>query len=185
MLKKNIFAAAFVMACAFVSAQASAQAYFGSTVGRAKWNLDCSGTDSCTSSASGYKVFTGYEFTPMVSVEGAYVSLNETTARFGGLSASFTGRGLDLAAIFKTPSYKNFQGFGKVGIGELTASLAGQSAADNSYSTQGLIGFGALYPLNKDVSLRAEFDNRRVKVSGFNGSTSTVNMFSIGIQSVF
>lgn len=189
MLKKNIFAAAFAVACVVVSAHASAQSYFGGTVGRAKWNLDCAGTDSCTTNASGYKVYTGYEFTPVISIEGAYVSLNEATARFSGLSASFTGRGLDLAAIFKTPAYKNFQGFGKVGVaymkGELTASYAGASAADNSYSTQGLLGFGAFYPLNKDVSLRAEFDHRRVKVSGFNGSTSTVNMFSVGIQSVF
>ncbi len=189
MLKKNIFAAAFAVACALVSAHASAQAYLGGTVGRAKWNLDCAGTDSCTTTASGYKLYTGYEFTSFVGVEAAYVSLNEATARIGGLSASFTGKGLDVAAVFKTPSYKNFQGFGKVGVaymkGELTASFAGASAADNSYSTQGLIGFGALYQLNKDISLRAEFDHRRVKVSGFNDSTSNVNMFSVGIQSVF
>lgn len=189
MLKKNIFAAALALSCAVISASASAESYFGGTVGRAKWNVDCTGTNACTTSSTGYKLFLGYEFTPVVSFEGAYVSMNEVTARVGNLSAGFTGRGLDMAAVFKAPAYKDFQAFGKLGVsylkGEITATMSGVSAADNRYSTQGLVGFGVLYNIDKKVALRAEFDHRRVKVSGFDDTTFNSNMLSIGVQSVF
>jgi hypothetical protein len=42
-----------------------------------------------------------------------------------------------------------------------------------------------MYQVDKKLSIRAEFDTRKVKVSGFPQTTSNVNMFSLGIQSEF
>ncbi len=189
MTKKNLFAAVFAVACAFISAQASAQSYLGGTVGRAKWDIDCTGTDTCSTGAGGFKLLGGYEFNQYIALEGAYVYLNEVSANFGPLKATVNGRGFDFAGVFKTPEAGGFRGFGKIGAafmkGELIASVGQVGASDNNYSTQGLIGFGAMYALDKKVSIRAEIDHRRVKVSGFTDTTSNVNMFSIGIQSQF
>ncbi len=189
MLKKNIFAAAFTVACALISAQASAQSFLGGTVGRAKWNVDCTGADSCSTGAAGFKLYGGYEYNSTFSVEGGYVYLNEVSANVGALKATFNGRGFDLAGVFKTPEANKFRGFGKIGAafmkGELVASVGAVGASDNNYSTQALVGFGVLYAIDKNVSLRAELDHRRVKVSGFNDTTFNVNMFSVGIQSSF
>ncbi|WMW80139.1 outer membrane beta-barrel protein [Undibacterium cyanobacteriorum] len=189
MLKKNIFAAVFAVACAMISAQASAQSYLGGTVGRTKWSVDCTGTNPCSTGAAGFKLYGGYEFNQTFALEGGYVYLNEVSFNISNLKATFNGRGFDLAGVFKTPEMNRFRGFGKVGAafmkGELIASVGGAQGSDNNYSTQPLVGFGVLYSVDKNLSLRAEFDHRRVKASGYPDTTSNVNMFSVGLQSSF
>ncbi len=189
MLKKKILAATLLAVSTVLSAQASAQSFLGGTVGRANWNIDCAGSDACTKNAGGYKLFGGYEYNQTFSVEASYVYLNEVTARVSNISGSVSARGLDLTGVFKTPSYNKFRGFGKIGVsylkGELGARVGNFSGSESGYSTQAVFGFGALYELDKNVSVRAEFDRHRVRAAALNDMTSNVNMFSIGLQSSF
>ena len=191
MLKKNILAAALVLGSALVSAHAAAQAtYFGGSVGRAKWNFDCAGATSCHTAAGTWKLYGGHDFTPNFGVEGSYVYLNEVGASNSSVLGIFNGRGADIAGVAKTASMNNFVGFAKLGIafmkGEITAfSTALGNGSETHYSGQPLIGLGVMYQIDKKVSVRAEVDNRKVKISGFKDSTFGVTSFTIGLQSEF
>jgi OOP family OmpA-OmpF porin len=190
MLKRNILAAAFVLGSALLSAHAAAQtSYFGGSVGRSKWNFDCTGASSCHTAAGSWKLFGGYDFTPNFGVEGAYVYLNEVGATASSLKATFNGRGGDVAAVAKMPVMNNFVGFAKLGVaymkGEVVASAAGLAGSETHYSGQPLIGFGAMYQVDKKISIRAEIDYRKVKVTGFTDTTFGVTSYTIGMQSEF
>jgi OOP family OmpA-OmpF porin len=190
MLKKNILAVAIVLGSAFASAHAAAQAtYFGGSVGRAKWNFDCVGSTSCHTAAGSWKLFGGHDFSPNFGVEGSYVYLNEVGASDSYLKATFTGRGADIAGVAKTTAVNNFVGFAKLGVafmkGEIGVAGSGYIGSETHYSGQPLIGLGVIYQIDKKISIRAEVDNRKVKVSGYRDSTSGVTNFSIGLQSEF
>jgi OOP family OmpA-OmpF porin len=194
MLKKNILAAAFVLGSALLSAHAAAQtSYFGGSVGRAKWDINCTGTTSCHTAAGSWKLFGGYDFTPNFSVEGAYVYLNEvgasSTPTVSSLKATFNGRGGDLAVVGKMPLANNFLGFAKAGIafmkGEVVTSTFRTAGSETHYSGQPLIGFGAMYQVDKKISIRAEVDFRKVKVAGVTQTTFGVTNYTIGMQSEF
>jgi OOP family OmpA-OmpF porin len=190
MLKKNILVAALVLGSALVSAHAAAQAtYFGGSVGRAKWNFDCVGSTSCHTAAGTWKLFGGHDFSPNFGVEGSYVYMNEVGASDSTLKATFNGRGADIVGVAKTTPVNNFVGFAKLGVafmkGEIVASAAGFTGSETHYSGQPLIGLGIMYQIDKKVAVRAEVDNRKVKISGFRDSTFGVTSFTIGLQSEF
>jgi OOP family OmpA-OmpF porin len=189
MSKKSLLTLALLAAGTLMSAQVFAQAYVGGSVGRAKWDIDCTGATGCHTGAGGFKLYGGSDFTPNFGWEGSYVYLNEVSANAGPLQATFNGRGADLAVMAKTPVVKNFVGFAKLGVafmkGELIASIGPVFASDTNYSSQPLGALGVMYQVDKKLSIRAEFDTRKVKVSGFPQTTSNVNMFSLGIQSEF
>lgn len=192
MLKKNILAAAFVLGTAVLSAHASAQssqAYMGASLGRAKWDFDCKGATGCHTAAASAKFFGGYHFNPYFGLEGSYVYMNEVSANDPLLKATFNARGIDFAAVAKTPVYANFTGFAKLGFafmkGEITATLGNLQGSETHYSSQPLGGLGVIYQIDAKMSLRAEVDYRKVKVAGFEDSTFGATTFSIGIQSEF
>ncbi|WP_395007530.1 outer membrane beta-barrel protein [Undibacterium sp.] len=190
MLKKNIMAAAFVLGSALLSAHAAAQtSYFGGSVGRAKWDFDCAGANSCHTAAGSWKLFGGYDFSPNFGVEGSYVYLNEVGATASTLKATFNGRGADLAAVAKVAPMNNFVGFAKLGVafmkGEVVASNFVSTGSETHYSGQPLIGFGAIYQVDKKISIRAEVDFRKVKVAGVTQTTFGVTNYTIGLQSEF
>ncbi len=192
-MKKNILLIALALSTTFVSAFASAQSanesYFGAALGRTKWNFDCSGAEHCSTASASFKIFGGYSFSENLAIEGSYIYVNETDASDSDLKVAQNARGVDIAAVFKTPAKNNFLGFAKVGAafmkGEAVAASGNFSASATQYSTQPLLGFGVLYQLDKKMSLRAEIDSRRVKVTGFAGTTSRVMNYSFGFQSEF
>jgi hypothetical protein len=189
MFKKNVFKAALILGGALLSFQASAESYFGGSVGRAKWNIDCVGATGCHTTASSAKFFLGYDFNPNLGIEGTYIYLNEVSARDKNVSAAFSGRGFDIAAVGKMPIVNNFYGFAKAGVsfmkGEVSAIAGGYTGGETHYSSQPLIGLGVIYQIDKKMAIRAELDRRNVKVSGYVNSTSGVTNFSVGIQTEF
>lgn len=189
MLKRIIITSSLLAACTLMSAHAAAQSYFGGSVGRAKWNLDCVGTTRCQTSAASVKLLGGYEISPNFAVEGSYIYLNEVNANISDIQVRFNGRGFDIAGIAKTSPVNNFSGFAKLGLafmkGEIEADSYIGSGSDRNYSSQPLFGFGVMYDIDKNMKVRAEIDRRNVKVSGFVNTTYGVTNFSLGLQSSF
>ena len=189
MLKKNIFAVAFVLGTAFLSAHASAESYMGASLGRAKWNVNCAGATGCHTAAASAKFFGGYEINRYFGLEGGYVYMNEVSANDSMLKAAFNARGVDFAAVVKTPAYADFTGFAKLGTafmkGEIFATAGGFQGSETHYSSQPLGALGVTYQFDKKMSLRAEVDYRKVKVSSFKDTTYGATTFSLGFQSEF
>jgi hypothetical protein len=190
MLKKIIITSGLLAACTFMSAHAAAQSYFGGSVGRAKWDLDCTKTVTCQTAAASAKLFGGYDINTHFAVEGSYIYLNKVTAnRVTLVKEEYNGRGFDIAGVAKTSSYNNFVGFAKLGLafmkGEVQVNTPYAYGSANNYSSQPLAGAGVTYNIDKKVKVRAEIDYRKVKVTGYVDTTYGVTNFSVGIQSEF
>lgn len=186
MLKKNIFAGALVLSLSALSANASAQTYLGATVGQAKWNVDCSGTTSCKSTDTAFKLLGGYDLTPNVSLEASYFSLGKTTASIGGINGEIKGSGIDFSGVVKTDASSGFSGFAKLGVayvkGEEIDSAAGRSSSTSKNSAQPVAGLGLLYEVSSNVHLRFELESRKVKIDDSGSGSGNVRNFSIGAQ---
>jgi OOP family OmpA-OmpF porin len=188
MMKKK-YIAACVLATLGFSGSAFAQSYLGASAGQSKWNLDCRGGTSCSNAAAGLKLFGGYDYSPNVSFEGSYFYLNNVGINFPDFNAEINGRGLDLAVLVKAQPYRDFIGFAKLGAsyakGEVEAFSGNLKASDRNYSTQPLFGLGVMYQIDSKMSLRAEFERRKMRLSTIPDSAVTTNMLSIGVQSQF
>jgi OOP family OmpA-OmpF porin len=187
-MKKN-YIAAFVLAALGFSGSAMAQSYLGGSAGQSKWNLDCRGGDSCSNAAAGVKIFGGYDYSPNISFEGAYFYLNQVGIDYPGIKAEINGRGMDFAVLVKTQPYRDFTGFAKLGAsfakGEIELLAGPYKASDRNYSTQPLFGLGVMYQIDSKISLRAEYERRKLRMSTIPDLSATTNMLSIGIQSQF
>ncbi len=195
MLKNKLISAGLVAAGLLLSAAASAQVYVGGTIGKAKWNNDCSGTTTCSTNANTYKLLGGYNINNMFAVEGSYYSLGTIDASYRDATSSGTaslkGKAFELAGIAKYDFNNELTGFAKLGIasvkaeGSASGSVAGLGSftgTDSTTSTQPVFGLGLTYKLTKELALRGEFETRKVK---FGGDKSAVNNLSVGLQYAF
>ena len=187
---KKVLSASIVLAAITFSANASAQMYAGVTVGSSNWNLDCSGATTCDKSGSAFRLLGGYDLSPNVALEAGYFSVGK--AKASGSLLGYTGgvemggTGIDFSGVFKTTPAGGFSGFAKLGLGYVrgkTDAIVGTVAGSHSESSvQPVVGFGALYEVSKDVSLRAEIESRQVKLVDGDGGKGRVANFSVGVQ---
>lgn len=189
MFKKNIIAAALIISGFALSGTASAQRYIGVTVGQASWDINCAGTTSCKKTDTAFKAFGGYDFSPMWGVEGSFFSVGTASASDGTIKGDFKGSGFDVAGIMKAPIGNHFVAFGKLGLafvkGETTGTVGSVSGSVSKNSTQAVLGFGVLYKVSSDTSLRAEVERRNVKVADLDNATASVINVSVGVQASF
>ncbi len=189
MLKKNILAVAIIVSGLALSAGAFAQSYIGATAGSARADIDCAGASSCKKSDTAFKVFGGYDISPMFAVEAGFFSLGTASASYSGASGKFEARGIEVSGLIKTPAMKGFIGYGKLGVAAIKAETTVKVGADSGLlsknSNQAVYGFGLMYQLNNDIRLRTEIERRNVKAANFDGSSATVINFSIGLQAAF
>lgn len=189
MSKKTLFATALIVAGMALSAHASAERYFGAGVGKAWWNIDCTGATSCKKSDTSYQVVGGYNFNPVWAIEGSFFSLGEISANNASIAGAFKSSGVDLTAVAKTPAKNGFIGLAKMGLayvkGEAVGTAGNFSGSSAKYSVQPVFGFGVIYQVNDAVDLRAEYTYRKTKVADIEDSTANVSTFTIGAQSSF
>ena len=132
---KKIFMAATV-AAAFAAFPASAQLYLGAGVGEAK-------TDTRETS---FKLYGGYQITPMWGVELGYNDLGKY--RRADIE-SYT-----LAGTGTFPLNERWSLMGKLGAAENRPDAAG-----TGNHTAVLVGVGVGYSLSKNVGLRLEYEH--------------------------
>lgn len=167
--------AALLAGCGFMTAStlASAQAFyvgagFGSTdtgEGNAIPYLITSGT--VDGKDSGFKIYGGFEFTPNLAVEMAYVDLGELT--YGGTfgpdpvtNGRLETTGLNVALVGTVPVSPGFSLFAKGGIFAWSAEArditAGRVFVGRDEGGDLSFGLGAAFYLNENLSLRAEWE---------------------------
>ena len=188
MIKKNIIAAAFMLAGLTLAASASAQVYVGAAIGQAKWDISCAGLTTCKTSDTSYKFIGGYDFTRIFGVEASYFSLGELNFSNNVLKAETRAKGFEFSGVVRTPQFVGISGFGKLGVaavkGETNSS--GTIAVESSKTkAQVVYGVGMTYTFTEKTSLRAEFERRKVDVANVANATANVNTFSIGIQASY
>ena len=177
-------------AALLLSSAVFAQAYVGAGVGQAKFNDNCAGTTSCSTTKTDAKFFGGYRFTPNWAAELNYFGFGKATAtaNAGGGSATVDikstawGGGVAYFGAFSP----QWIGVGRLGLArvkaDVTGSLGGISASDSASSTQGYYGLGISYVLSRNLSLDAAFDGSKVK---YGGESSTVRLLSVGLTYSF
>lgn len=167
-------------------------AYVGASGGVSKWDLDCENTSQCDKSDSTYKLFGGYQINDNFAVEAAYVSLGKTTSSVDfipgvRLSGDLKASGLEVAGVARAPFGAQWHGFAKLGLSSMKAKstvvLNGINlGSESDRATKPLFGLGVSYQATKQLGVRAEWENRKVK---FVDDDASVNSFTVGVQYSF
>jgi OmpA-OmpF porin, OOP family len=173
---------------ALLAAPAFAQGFYaGGSIGQSDVDEEVAAglidSGSVDGKDTAFKIFGGYQFTPNLAAEAAYVDLGETTysGTFGG--APVTGgkveiSGFNISAVGILPINEKFSAFGKIGIfiweadASDTTGGAAFSASDDGSDLS--FGLGASYAITPTLSLRAEWER-------FDSADADADLLSIGV----
>lgn len=168
---------------------ADAGFFVGASVGQT--SLDLNGSDigltsaNIDDSATGYKVFLGYDFNKNWGVELGYADLGKYDFRGTASNVTVTGdadvTAYYLAAVGTYPINNDFAVFGKLGVQVQDISASATSgavrASASGNETNVLYGLGLKYNFTKQFSVRAEWERFE--------SDSAIDLFSIGVAFKF
>lgn len=189
---------ASIIAASLASGAAFAQVgpYVGASIGMSNYSTEeCIG--DCDKTDIGGKIFGGYMFTPYIGGEVMYGSFGKAKV---GLADTLNGVPVTVQGEFKSSGWaaflvgqypiENFRLFGKLGFARLDNELsvtaisgaAGGAADDSDSSTEFAWGLGATYMFNKNLGVRAEYENFKWS---FEDASDNIGFWSIGIQYSF
>ena len=186
-----------------------AQWYVGGSIGKSdiKFNnaaqsdqfLDLGFTNPTTVSSTkdtGYRLFGGYQLHKYIAVEGAYVDLGrfgfrtDVTPR-GSLTGSTRIDGFELSALGTLPIGDRFGLFARVGAlaaqtktsytggGSIETLIGGDT--QKKRSTELVYGAGAMFNINKNLSVRGEWSRYDKLGNVLTGGRTNANLYSLGI----
>lgn len=173
----GLLGAALVLTLASTAALAqSAQPgpYLGATIGRPDWHADSVGGVGGDSAGTAYKIYGGYQMTPNFALELGAVRLGRLSGALGDAKAD----GYALDAVGLLPMTAEWSALGRLGVSRLKTRAAG---LDDTGSAPKL-GLGVQYQLNRNASLRGEWE--RYRLDAF-GTKSNVDTVSVGAQFAF
>lgn len=206
-MKKIILGVAVGACAAMLAMPASAQWYIGAGVGQASgsnsgnsfqagWGgvVTVSGDDNKTS----WKLFGGYQFTPIWGVEAQYTDLGSRnfsatdSASAVTQSGSFNAYEYSIAGTGKywfsgTPS--GWFVHGKLGITSINSDnvnfcfAGGCLASGGGNKTNAVFGIGLGHQFNKNWSVKGGYENFGKTDSGPNGNDATIH--NVGINAVY
>ena len=182
--------AAFTLIAAALAAPLAAQAentYVGGSVGRAEQKLDVAGY-SIKENTTGYKLVAGADITKNFGLEAGYADLREASISGNGAHLSSKPQVFYVAGTATLPIDEQFAVFGKAGIAtahtKISASVRGFGANGTDNQTTGVIGLGAAYHLNKNVSFVAEYEYFG-KVAKDGDASLKADLLSVGVRYKF
>lgn len=166
---------------------ASAQVYVGGNIGQGHANVDCDGLISCDRTDTGYKLYAGYQITPGIAVEGAYVSFGkaQAKARYGNVlvNAELKSNGVLLAAALRHGFTPEFSVVGRLGLSFLSTETKAWSGAVNASSTSDSVkpylGLGAEFAMTKSLRATVAADFTEAEDED---SSGRVRLLSVGLQ---
>ena len=199
--KKKLAIASGLALCAGLLAPQAAFAqdkgfYMGIGLGQSKakdWCGDLASdgfTGSCDDTATGKKIFLGYQYNKNFAIEGAYVDLGKAKASETVLgvpvSAYAKAKTWQLVAVGTLPLANNFSLFGKAGLHnwdlDVGASALGLSDKVSDKGTDFTFGFGAGYEITKNLGLRLEWERFRHVGEEDTTGKSNVDLLSVGLR---
>jgi len=152
-------------ALAFAAVPAAAQqGYAGGSFGQFK-------EDVTGETATGFKLFGGYQVNKNFAAEAGYVTTG--TAKANGFE--FKATGFTLAGVGIAPLNDQFSLFGTVGLFSWSVDATGGGSISGS---DVFFGAGAMYNVSRNLSIRGEYDS--YKLGG--DANTTVTALSIGAQ---
>lgn len=152
-MNTNILAVAAIAAVA-LSSGASAAPYVGMAAGPTHYSVDCSGTLTCDSNDTGFKVFAGFKFTPNWAAELNYFDFGKAKATVddgsGGTAAmSINSTAMGLGVAFFAPMSSNWNFVARLGAArvktKIDVSVFGSSGSDSDTHTKPYYGLGVSY----------------------------------------
>jgi opacity protein-like surface antigen len=157
------------------SAMAQEFAYGAVDVGQSKASDVCTGP-GCTDTAAVLRIAGGYQFVPMLGAEVSYGYYGRQS--LGGSSGDWKASGFQASGIGTFPLGKGFSLTGKLGIAatRLERTASNQSAT----STNLAFGIGARYDFNRDVGVRAQYENLGDVGDASTGKTN-ISLITAGI----
>lgn len=186
-----------------------AQWYAGASVGKSdiKFDnaaqssqfLDLGFFDAVTTSSkrdTGYRVFGGYQLHKYIAAEVAYVDLGRFGFRTdvnprGALSGSTRIDGFEVSVLGTLPIGERFSAFARIGAlaGQTKTSYTGSGSietligGDNQKkrSTELVYGAGAMYNINKNLSVRGEWSRYDKLGNALTGGRTNANLYSLGL----
>ena len=201
--------AAMAVAGLAAAAPSYAQWYVGASVGKSdiKFDnaaqsdqfLDLGFTNPSTLSDTkdtGYRAFGGYQLHKYIAIEAAYVDLGrfgfrtDVTPR-GSLTGSTRIDGFELSAVGTLPLGERFGLFARVGAlaaetrtsytggGSIETLIGGDS--QKRRSTELVYGAGAMFNINKNLSVRGEWSRYEKLGNVFTGGRTDANLYSLGL----
>jgi opacity protein-like surface antigen len=160
--------------------------YVGGSVGQSK--IDCSTGGvagvSCDDSDTAFRVLGGYQFNKYLGAELGYADLGKATLSAAGLSASVEAKAWDLVAVGRVPVADRFSLFGKLGMYRADSDLSSNTAlipASSDDNTDVTYGLGAQYDFNKNLGVRAEWQQYKKVGSDSTGGEGDVDVMSVGV----
>lgn len=144
----------------------------GGSLGQSHYKGDDIGGASTDRSATGFKLYGGYEFTPNLSLEAGYADLGKFKSSAGDVKAN----ALYADIVGTVPIAQGFSALGRLGLasGKLDSSLQGSDRG-----TGIKLGAGLQYELDKNLGIRGEWERYRIDALG---STSNTDVYSVGVN---
>ena len=174
------FSAATLFAMPFAASAQQADErgfYIGGSAGQVEAEGSCPAGFSCDLTDTGWKFFGGYRVNRHLAVEGSYIKLGEFRASTGAVNATVEGESWSIAAMGLMPVGSSFTLFAKAGVAQTEAEARavgpGGAAFGSGDQTELHYGFGAMYSITRNLSLRGEWERLE---------DSEVDMISIGLQ---
>lgn len=185
MISKKILAAAALAACSAFAQAAPVGPYIGGAFGFTMLNVDCSAGVTCDDSDVGYKLYGGYNFTPMFGVEVDYIDFGAATwdsAYFGTKYLELSSSLFGVAGVVNWDFGKQWAGAAKLGLGQVTVDSSGLLANGSQSNTKIYGGFDVSYAINPKFKLRAGWDFSVVDYTYPGGASEDggVHLFSVG-----
>lgn len=186
-MKTKFIAALIGAAVAFPFAAQAEGIYVGGNVGRAEQKLSVEG-ESFKDSSVGYKLYTGYEFNNTFGIEGGFTDLRKAEKTAYGVRGEVKTRNFYVAGTATLPLNEQFNLFAKAGFARnrvtVDVSAANEHDSVRKNRTSPLLGIGASYKLDKNLSLVAEFEHYG-KVAKEDGDSVKANLLSVGVRYKF
>jgi OOP family OmpA-OmpF porin len=147
--------------------------YAGGALGESHLKSPDSALGVSDHSATAFKLYGGYSFTPNFSLETGYADLG----RFAGTSGDTKAHALFLDGVGTLPLGNGFSALGRLGVYD--AKL--RNATLGSQSTTGLkLGAGVQYDLSKAMALRGEWE--RYRMNDFGSAKAKADLYTVGLN---
>lgn len=196
---KIVAASLIFAACA---SQVMAENYYGALdIGQAKGSDICTGNppsiSGCEDTATAFRIAGGYQFSPNWGAEVSYadygsgsVGSGNIGAPFGNVSGNWKATALEIAGVGTLPISGGFSLTGKLGLTstdikvDINSSSLGSISESNTTSKL-TFGVGAKFAVNKNVAIRAQYEDFGTVGDSNTTGTTKLTMLSAGVMFMF
>lgn len=162
-MKKKMFA---IVMLSVLTSSAMAEGFYGALdVGRSKAQDMCSaanfgGNSSCSTTATGFKIGGGYNFTRNFGVEINYGDLgNVNPVSSPGYSQSTKATTLQAAVTGSLAVANDFSLIGRLGFSQTKFKQTWTTGASSATDTNFAYGIGVQYDFSKNLAVRAQYED--------------------------